>query len=387
MTQWGERPQAPDDLFEGMEELRVLNLWRVVFLPSPPRSLSLLTKLQTLYLCDCHLKNVSAIGELETLVILGFGHSYLEELPREIGNLTHLRMLDLTQCKLQRISPGVISSLKRLEELYVISSFNSLQWVVEEGGKGENMVNLTELLSLSNLTHLETFLPYAKFPRGINHFKNLERFWILIKDGEKRNWSPKEGYRNKLELHLDTEIPIDGWINVLLKKTETLRLTWKGAKNVLNDLITPESLVKLKSLCLYDCEGLEYLIDAVDFIPDNIFPNLESLKIDCVDNLKMICHGELPARSFSELRRLDLRNLRELMHLWKDPTEVVSLRNLRHVQKLEVNQEIEQEEHLVKAWEVEQEIEQEEHLDKELEVNQEIGYEEHLDDNDDDHEN
>ncbi|KAK9289331.1 hypothetical protein L1049_007486 [Liquidambar formosana] len=312
--------EVPDILFERMKELKVLQLRRM-FIPSPPTSLSFLTNLQTLYLHDCWLENVSVLGDLKALVILSFRGSSIEELPREIGKLTHLRLLDLTECRsLTKISPGVISCLIQLEELYMRDS--SVQWEVEEGSKKRTNVNITELQSLSHLMALEIHLPTAKFLGSNTVLKNLLRFKISIGSNQDSYQKEKNQICNKLKFNFDARNPVENGINVLPKETEIIYL--KGVKNVPNGLIR-ESLEHLKSLTLSFCAGPEYLIDTVDLVQHSILPILKSLKITDVHNLKKICHGQLPAGSFGELRFLSLHRIPELMHLWNSPTQLGNL--------------------------------------------------------------
>ena len=64
------------------------------------------------------------IGEMKNLEILSLIDSEFKYLPREIGLLTQLRMLDLSGCKkLQVIPANLLSRLILLEELYVGNSF------------------------------------------------------------------------------------------------------------------------------------------------------------------------------------------------------------------------------------------------------------------------
>lgn len=91
--------QIPNNFFIGMTELRVLD-FVAMHLPSLPSSLCLLSNLQTLCLDYGVFGDVSIIGELKTLEILSFQGSNIEELPREIGQLTRLRLLNLAYCNL-----------------------------------------------------------------------------------------------------------------------------------------------------------------------------------------------------------------------------------------------------------------------------------------------
>ncbi|KAI7997472.1 hypothetical protein LOK49_LG10G02703 [Camellia lanceoleosa] len=121
-----------------MRTLQVLCLEiSIVLLPS---SLQFLRNLHTLTLClpNYELENITAIGELLNLEILSFCAPSVKVLPEEIGRLANLTLLDLTGClHLERISPGVISGLVRLQELYMIGSFSN--WEADKGESKEEM--------------------------------------------------------------------------------------------------------------------------------------------------------------------------------------------------------------------------------------------------------
>ncbi|MBA0654066.1 hypothetical protein Goklo_021142, partial [Gossypium klotzschianum] len=90
------------------------------------------------------------------LEILDLRKSTIRVLPKEIGQLRRLKLLDLSGCfNLKVISPNVLSSLSRLEELYLYGCFNRWDWEVEgsENNPRSN-ASLVELQSLSRLTTL-----------------------------------------------------------------------------------------------------------------------------------------------------------------------------------------------------------------------------------------
>lgn len=114
-----------DIFFQGMEKLEVLSLTNIQL-----SSLLPLANLQTLCLDGCKLEDIHWIGKLKTLVILSLAGSDISNLPGEIGSLTGLWLLDLTDCsKLKVIPPNVLSSLVKLEELYMQNI--KVQWEVE----------------------------------------------------------------------------------------------------------------------------------------------------------------------------------------------------------------------------------------------------------------
>ncbi|RVW88156.1 Disease resistance protein [Vitis vinifera] len=87
--------QIPNTFFEGMKQLKVLDLTRMQ-LPLLPLSLQCLANLRTLCLDGCKLGDMVIIAELKKLEILSLMDSDMEQLPREIAQLTHLRLLDLS---------------------------------------------------------------------------------------------------------------------------------------------------------------------------------------------------------------------------------------------------------------------------------------------------
>ncbi|TXG65703.1 hypothetical protein EZV62_006978 [Acer yangbiense] len=179
--------KIPDSFFIGMEELKVLDL-TTMHLLSLPSSLHLLLNLQTLCLDQGVLGDIAIIGELKKLEILSFYGSYIEQLPIELGQLTRLRLLDLSDCsKLKVIPPNVLSNLSQLEELYMGNSF--VQWEVEGLNDERRNASLDELKHLPHLTTLEMHIPSAKILPKRLFSKKLARYRISIGDGW--DWSGK----------------------------------------------------------------------------------------------------------------------------------------------------------------------------------------------------
>ncbi|RHN74720.1 putative leucine-rich repeat domain, L domain-containing protein [Medicago truncatula] len=146
--------RVPDDFFSGMIELKVISLYGMMFAPSPPPSLCILTKIQTLELAGCVLEDISIVAELKSLEILSLERSDIKEFPKEIGQLNNLRMLNLANCSALRFIPAnLISSLTCLEELYMGNCF--IQWDVKGSNDQSKNASLEELRSLSHLTALD----------------------------------------------------------------------------------------------------------------------------------------------------------------------------------------------------------------------------------------
>lgn len=74
--------------------------------------------------------DIAIIGSLKKLENLSSVDSDIEQLPKEMAQLTQLRLLDLSGCsKLKVIPPNLLSGLSRLEDLYMRNS--SAKWEFE----------------------------------------------------------------------------------------------------------------------------------------------------------------------------------------------------------------------------------------------------------------
>ncbi|TXG73918.1 hypothetical protein EZV62_002497 [Acer yangbiense] len=319
--------QIPDTFFEGMEELKVLDTTKIHML-SLPSSLSKLTNLQTLCLDQCQLRNVAIIGELKRLEILCFWGSDIEQLPTQIGRLTRLRLLELSNCSnLKVISPNVISSLTRLEELYMGNSF--IQWEVE----GQSNASLSELKQLSRLTTLEIHVLDAQImPQDLMIFEKLERYKIIIGDAWEPKWSHNYEASRALKLKLNNSIYLRNEIKILLSNTEVLYLDeLKGVKNVIYQL-DGEGFPQLKHLHVQNGSEIQYIVNSIGQGQCNVFPMLQSLFLHNLINLEKICHGQLATKSFNKLKIMKIGRCDGLNHLFSFSIA----KNLMQLQEIEV---------------------------------------------------
>ncbi|XP_028122174.1 disease resistance protein SUMM2-like [Camellia sinensis] len=309
--------ETQDSFYQGMKELKVLALSDMY--GSLPTSLRCLTNLRTLSLFHCRLidDGISVIGALENLEILRFGDSYIKELPKEIiGHRAHLKVLDLLGCVVERIYPGVLSSLSKLEELYVGSIFRS--WCeVEESKEGAKAI-IDELASLSNLVALDIALINISFwPRGLV-IEKLKKFNIRV--GISYSYIPvRFSLSNRLVLEVENMSDIiETRLNFLWKSTEILILnsSVKGLK-ILCDLVGEGGFECLTYLSLSKLYDLEYLINTADGVPQSAFPVLDYIWLYGLDNFKGITSHE---------SRLSNKAL------WKGPTQLVWFGNLTSVE-------------------------------------------------------
>ncbi|KAL0346111.1 UNVERIFIED_CONTAM: Disease resistance protein [Sesamum radiatum] len=113
---------------------------------------------------------------------------------------------------------------------------------------------------------------------------------------------------------------------------------YEGNKKNSADLTELELLLNLKSLSISiantkECNTVDYLAVTADaYTPSSgVFPTLETLHLREIPNMKEICHGPLPAKSFGELQYLHLQALNGLRHLCSGPTPNLSLSNLKSI--------------------------------------------------------
>ncbi|KAF7146589.1 hypothetical protein RHSIM_Rhsim04G0090000 [Rhododendron simsii] len=303
--------ESPESLYQGMKELKVVAISGME-IPSLPPSLRCLANLQTLSLSHCNLwhTDLSVIGGLMNLEILSFTGSNIKELPREIGNLTRLKLLDLLQCFGTRIPHGVLTSFSKLEELYIGKSFTG--WDVVEEGKDIILTNasIAELASLPNLVALDIDVPKIEcwvWPSDVVFLGKIRAFDISL------------GQSN-----------IDG--QFLLPSTNQLVLKALDVSRGVMEIRGLKMLLKITTkLQLYSIIGVGHIIYDLN---EHGFKHLSELSVvKCLDLECLIntSDDQLEKEPFCALETLHLKDLPQLKHLWKGPTQLACLRNLMSI--------------------------------------------------------
>ncbi|KAG7940924.1 hypothetical protein I3843_16G010800 [Carya illinoinensis] len=298
----------PDNLFNEMNALKMLSLqeayfswmsWPPSFLNwmSLPPSIQILKNLQMLNLESCCLGDVSAIGTLGKLEILSFRYSKIEELPREIGNLNQLKLLDMKGCySLKRIAAGVLSSLSRLQELYM-AEFKNWECTTTMEGNGEGPSN------------------NASFAELIPYFGEMKVLEISVSD---IGYLPKEFDLSNSSLRFRINIKDDGrylFENAISLEQEDAGHHWKvlESRGVFGNLKHCEiskcqrsenifwlaivkDLVQLKSLKIHDCQNIQEILlkegyqDKDKVVGDGItLPQLEKIHLSSLPRLIGTC--------------------------------------------------------------------------------------------------
>ena len=325
----------PDASFEGMKALKVLELTGVnkklykysLHITPLPASLQLLTDLRMLHLHHRKLSDISILGKLKKLEMLSLFASHINELPKEMGELKNLRLLDLTYCRsLKKIPPNLISSLSALEELYMKGSFQ--QWDVGGTTMERSSASLSELNSLLNLTTLHVEIINAKSLPNSFLFPNLLRFQICI--GSK---SPFAMFTRKLQYDypttralelkgIDSPMPIG--VKVLFERTEDLSLIGllEGSRNIVPNLCS-RGFNGLTSLSVRNCDEFECISDTTQGVHPVAFQNMETMHLTHLCGMKVLSVGVLPLGSFRKLRVLTVEHCGRLSTLF--PAELLQL--------------------------------------------------------------
>ncbi|KAH9754212.1 Disease resistance protein [Citrus sinensis] len=234
----------PNNFFERMIQVRVVNLTYMNLLPLPS-SLGLLSNLRTLSLCNCNLLGLSVVGDLKKLEILCLRGCGFSHLPVEVGQLTWLKLLDLRGCdELEVMPPNILSNLSHLEELYIGTSF--YKWEVEVGGVKN--ASLLELKHLHNLTSLDLHIKDVNsLPRGL-FFEKLERYRIPIGYFWNRKY---DIYSRDFRIELNTKVCLKDVLIVQLQGIEHLGLEGlqeQDVQNFVNELVKLQGSSQLKHL-------------------------------------------------------------------------------------------------------------------------------------------
>ncbi|XP_050277958.1 disease resistance protein At4g27190-like [Quercus robur] len=291
--------QIPNGFFEEMKELSVLSL-NGIRLSLHDSSLRFLQNLQTLCLVGCKLDNIAVIGKLKDLKVLSLAWSNVKWLPKEIGNLHRLQLLDLGNCsQLQVIESYALSGLKRLNELYIENSFK--QWEVEEQNASGN-ASVSELNHLSHLTTLNLHIPNARIVPDALCFKNLVRYKILI--GDNWDWTNTGFEISTLKININGSFQLEDGIKTLLKKCEVLCLgEMKGVDKI--QYRDCEGFPKLKYLDIKTNADIQYIICSKELRPI-AFPVLESMFLRNMIKLEKIFYGDIETGFSHNLRKVSV---------------------------------------------------------------------------------
>ncbi|XP_056172816.1 disease resistance protein At4g27190-like isoform X2 [Syzygium oleosum] len=301
--------------FTHMKELRALCLCSMS-ITSLPSSMEILANLRSLSI-HCYVEDVAILGKLNALRILSFAGSRISRLPKEIGELTNLQSLNLSNCySLQIIEPGALKRLINLEELHMKGSFD--KWMGGHEIPLESCgASLAELKSLTKLTSLEIAIPHPiiLLEDGDLPFGNLVRFWIDIGNAKRTRFKVLRTMELKLE-GCDNILSRE-WVQKALQKTQCLNLCKLSEfKKSAHELCT-QGFRELKHLDIDDSPSIKYIANSSDGLPLTAFVKLESLFLKNLINLEKIYHGTIAPECSSKLKAVKVEQCGRLKYLWR----------------------------------------------------------------------
>ncbi|GAY65724.1 hypothetical protein CUMW_243270 [Citrus unshiu] len=350
----------PGNFFVGMKKLRVLDFTQMQF-SSFPSSIDLLVNLHTLCLDQSGLGDIAIIGKLKNLEVLSFLKSDIKQLPEELGQLTKLRLLDLTDCfDLKVIAPNLISSLSRLEELYMGNCF--IEWEVERANSKRSNVSLDELMHLPRLTTLEIDVKNDSILPERFLARKLERFKISIGNGSfmppnkyaRHKWFQSRPHfsinRDRKSLRaLKLKLDFMDIFSMKLQGINNVEYLWldklQGIEDVLFNLDT-EGFSQLKLLWVQNNPDFFCIVDSREMVACDAFPLLESLILHNLINMERICIDRLKVESFNKLKTIEAYSCNKLRNIfWLSTTKclprleriAVALPNLEALEISEIN--------------------------------------------------
>ncbi|KAI4356993.1 hypothetical protein L6164_000971 [Bauhinia variegata] len=318
--------KMPENFFKGMCGLKVLTLVGRR-LKSLPLSFSLLSNLCTLHLkASLDSEDIAIIGQLKGLKVLTL-ELHIQQLPRELRQLTQLQLLDLKGCQyLEMIPPNVFSSFSKLVELYLP---DLIRWYIDDPNNQKCNASLAELNDLTRLITLEIFIPDQRMLPKELVLERLQRYHITI-GRDFLGMSPIRSrmFRNtsrKLELNLSTSIHLWEYVRRLLDNVEILLLEHlKGAKNVVPE-INVQGMPQLKEFTLSSSQEMQTIVESSGLKHANaidIFPNLEQLRIEHMTNLIRLWDGSLAGKSFSRLKCISVNDCPLMKSLFSASTVI-----------------------------------------------------------------
>lgn len=312
--------KIPDEFFQNLLSLRVLNLseTRITYLPP---SFLCLCELRCLILKNSSIEKLPSLISLCKLLVLDLSSTRIKALPDGFGSLHSLRELYLssTPC-LNKIVAGSISGLSSLETLDM--SFSYYNWNPKTGA--DQKATFIELLSLEHLSVLQIRLDSVKCLESASFWlKKLKKFDIQISP-----WSQNSHHHvakhNEKRLVLRGVDLLQEDLQDLFHNTSSLDvLTCVGMTH--RHLLSLSSLV---SLTISNCNDITHLISK-ERSSREMFPNLQHLVLDHLRSLETIVEGIIPRgkclRNLTTIQVLDCPMLKG----------AVSYAMLRHVKKLE----------------------------------------------------
>ncbi|GLU15736.1 hypothetical protein SLE2022_322050 [Rubroshorea leprosula] len=308
--------EIPESFFEGMPELKVLDL-SGTGIEALPNSISNLEKLSSMRLRWCQrLRYLPPLAKLTVLKKLDLFRSRIEVVPQGMEKLISLEYLDLRYCyHLKEIPMGMLSNLSNLQYLF----FEMLKI------KGDEVVRLSKL---------ETFYGVFDDIQGYNYFVKSQDFQILtdyhIEVVKRRTRSSTTQRESVVRINF---CDLGEECMVLPDNLQRLKIVCcRNMRSGLNKSALLEKATELRSCYIRDCEDMECVVD-LNSSSYPVLDKLEELRLVELPKLSVLVRVEgvaTPPHVFSNLKKLRIwkcSGMRKLL-----PLELLqALQNLEQI--------------------------------------------------------
>ncbi|GJV22826.1 ribonuclease H-like domain-containing protein [Tanacetum coccineum] len=349
-------------------------------LACPKLSLEKIKNIYILDLCmNCKLENIGDIkaGEFENLEILSFEKCDIIELPTQIGKFTNLRLLDMSGCHwLERISPGVISSLMLLLKLDIIDTHigGGIDKLLRKNTEkvfltGDGMKNALKELVLGRFQLVKTLTIENYNNEGVEYLSDrsyssdasgvfssleklrMEKMWHLkgiLRHGDR--WLPVGSFSRLRNIHLSV-LPEMAHLFTLsvamnLVHLESLHIEYCTIMQQVIDNPSPSEPIttenkltfpKLTKLVLNDIISLVCFTQGINLqvefpLLKVMLPILETLEVSELDSVEELWSSQLPTNHFGQLTSLRVKKCHKLFNMF--PSDLQTL--FPSLEKLEV---------------------------------------------------
>ncbi|XP_058787876.1 uncharacterized protein LOC131662183 [Vicia villosa] len=287
--------EVPDSFFENNTSLRVFHLLgdrtSSLIALSLPQSIQSLKNIRSLIFTRGDLRDISILGNLQSLETLDLDQCIILELPSGITKLEKFRLLKLEWCVIGRNNPfEVIEKCSSLQELYFVGSFN---WCCQE----------------------------ITFPK-------LQRFFVTDYHPFKYVSSKHVSFVSRDELFLSKTT-----LKYCMQEAEVVILIRieGGWRNIMPAIVPLDhGMNNIVELRLRSISQLQCLIDTKHTYSQvsHVFSKLVELYLDEMENLEELCNGPLSFDSLKSLEDLSIENCKHFQSLFKCNLNLCNLKNV-----------------------------------------------------------
>ncbi|GKV15060.1 hypothetical protein SLEP1_g25862 [Rubroshorea leprosula] len=284
--------EIPESFFEGMPELKVLDLSETG-IEALPNSISNLEKLSSMRLSWCkRLRHLPSLAKLRAIKKVDLRGSRIEVVPQVMEKLISLEYLDLKDCDyVEEIPMGMLSNLSNLQYLF-------LEMLKIEGEE------------VARMSKLETFEGIFNDIQSYNYFVKSQDFQILtdyhIEVGVRLSvWSTaqRESVVSINYCDLGEECIV---LPNNLQRLEIIRC--RNMRSGLNKAALLEKATELRICYFHYCEDMECVVE-LDSSSYPVLDKLEELRLVELPKLSVLVRVEgvaTPPHVFSNLKMLQI---------------------------------------------------------------------------------